>query len=469
MHSLRLKLIFGFLLALAAVIAGFDVFIYSAKRHALFDVMDGRLYAETLAVSRHLETDGARLSFDPSEENGARPPLPSVFRVVGDEGTILAQAPSADAVPWPALRPGGKNPQWRTARAGRGRHWRVATWQGRLDTNEESAGKSKPAGEASLAIVVQCAESLVATAQELRELTSLLGVVSLMTFLIAGVGSFVLAGRALRPIRRVNAALEAVSETSLDQRLDPSSFDMELHPLITQLNAALDRLEKGFQRERQFTADASHELRTPLAALLNSIEVLLRRPRTEAELIEAHCDNHRTARSMQAGVEGLLLLARMDAGRAHPAKEAINVGALVEDIFAALDPQARAKGVRLVRDVEPSVQVHADPSQLRLALHNLVDNAVRYNRPDGRVTVEVRKTEGTAVIEIRDTGPGISAEHLAHIFERFYRVDPSRAEATGGIGLGLSIVLKIVEGHGGRVSVSSSPDGSVFTIVLPDA
>ncbi len=469
MHSLRLKLILGFLLVLAAVIAGFDVFIYTAKRHALFEVMDGRLYAETLAVSRHLEIEGARLFFDPSEENGAHPPLPPVFRIVGENGAILAEAPSAGAVPWPAPRPGGKNPQWRTARAGHGRHWRVATWKGRSEANEERAGKSQAAGEASLGFVVQCAEPLAAAVEELRELVSLLAAVSLMAFLIAGGGSFLLAGRALRPIRRVNAALDAVSETSLDQRLDPSSFDLELHPLISRLNAALDRLEKGFQRERQFTADASHELRTPLAALLSSIEVLLRRPRTDAELIEAHRDNERTARSMQAVVEDLLLLARMDAGKAEPAKESVAPAALVEDIFDAVGPEADAKNIRLVHSIDPSLRVQGDPAQLRLALHDLIDNAVRYNRPGGRVSVEARRTGGAAAIAVRDTGVGIPRDHLPRIFERFYRVDPSRAEATGGCGLGLSIVRKIIDGHGGRVDVSSGSEGTVFTVLLPDA
>jgi heavy metal sensor kinase len=290
-----------------------------------------------------------------------------------------------------------------------------------------------------------------------------------MAFLIAGGGSFLLAGRALRPIRRVNAALDAVSETSLDQRLDPSSFDLELHPLITRLNAALDRLEKGFQRERQFTADASHELRTPLAALLSSIEVLLRRPRTDAELIEAHRDNERTARSMQAVVEDLLLLARMDAGKAEPAKESVAPAALVEDIFDAVGPEADAKNIRLVHSIDPALRVQGDPAQLRLALHDLIDNAVRYNRPGGRVSVEARRTGGAAAIAVRDTGVGIPRDHLPRIFERFYRVDPSRAEATGGCGLGLSIVRKIIDGHGGRVDVSSGPEGTVFTVLLPDA
>ncbi len=469
MRSLRLRLIVGSLLVLAAVILSFDVFTFAAKRRALLDALDGRLFAATQAASRHLEIESGKPVFDPAEENGARPPLPPVFRIIDEKGETLGQSPGPVSFFWPASTAGAPNPRETTIRSGRGETWRVATWTERRETDADTAEKNAVHSDASVGLVIQCAESLAATARELRELASLLALLSLAGFLIEGGGSFWLAGRALRPIRRVSAALETVSETRLDQRLDASSFDIELHPLITRLNAALDRLEKGFQRERQFTADASHELRTPLAALLNSIEVLLRRPRTEAELVEAHQDNEKTARSMQAVVEGLLLLARMDAGKAGAAKESVAPADLIEDIFASIGREAGAKGVLLAHSVDPSLRVQADPHQLRLALLNLIDNAVRYNRPDGRVSVEARRTGEGTIIEVRDTGLGIPPDHLPRIFERFYRVDPSRAEATGGCGLGLSIVRKIVEGHGGRVSVSCGPEGSVFTIVLPDA
>ena len=469
MRSLRLKLILGFLLVLAAVIAGFDIFVYAAKRQALIGALDSRLFAATQAASRHLEIESGKPVFDPAEEGGARPPLPKVFRIVDEKGNILGQSAGPIPFSWPAAAAGARNPEKTTLRPDRGAPWRISTWTERLETDAGNTAKARPEAEASIGIVVQCAESTAFSAKELRELATLLALVSLAAFLIAGGGSYVLAGRALRPVRRVTAALETVSETRLDQRLDPTSFDVELHPLITRLNAALDRLEKGFQRERQFTADASHELRTPLAVLLNSIEVLLRRPRTEAELVEAHRDNEKTARSMQAVIEGLLLLARMDAGKDVPAKENVPPAALVADIFASLAPQAGARSIGLAHSLAPSFRVQADRAQLRLALLNLIDNAVRYNRPGGHVSVEARRTDEGAIIDVRDTGVGIPRNHLPPIFERFYRVDPSRSETTGGCGLGLSIVRKIIEGHGGRVGVSSGPEGSIFTIVLPDA
>jgi heavy metal sensor kinase len=467
MRSLRLKLIVGSLLVLAAVILSFDVFIFIAKRNALLDVLDVRLFAESQSVALRLEIAGGKPAFDPAEDNGARPAISSLFRIADENGKIVFQSPRSSELPWPSVPKKEATLKRTTVHSAGGKVWRTATWVDRIEIDKESGEKNANRPDATIAVTIQCAESLAKTSEELRELASLLAVLSLAAFLIAGGGSFFLAGRALRPIRRINKALAGVSETQLDRRIDPEGFDMELHPLIEQLNAALDRLEKGFQRERQFTADASHELRTPVAAILNSIEVLLRRPRGDQELIEAHRDNWRTARSMQAVIEDLLFLARMDAGKAHPAKEEVPLAPFVENLFSVIRPEAEAGKVRLERDIDPKLLVLADPSQMRLALSNLIDNAVRYNRPNGSVTVAARSAYGGTAIEVKDTGIGIPAEHLPRIFERFYRADPSRTEATGGSGLGLSIVRKIVEAHGGRVTATSGPEGSVITVLLP--
>jgi signal transduction histidine kinase len=157
----------------------------------------------------------------------------------------------------------------------------------------------------------------------------------------------------------------------------------------------------------------------------------------------------------------------MDAGKAQPAKEKFLLAELVGVIFDAIGSEAETRTVRVAQAIDPGLRLTADPAQIRLALSNLIDNAVRYNRPDGSVTVEAWTVDGGTVIEVKNTGIGIPAEHLPRIFERFYRVDPSRAEATGGSGLGLSIVRKIVEAHDGHVTATSSPEGAVITVFLP--
>lgn len=467
MRSLRLKLIVASLLVLGAVILSFDLSIFIAKRNAFLDVLDLRLFAQTQSVARGIEIVGGKPAFDATQDDGVRHAVSSPFRIVDNNGTVVFQSPRSTKFPWPPVTNKPATVKRATVHSTGGKAWRIATWVDQVEIDPPSGEKKAIRAKTTIAVAIQCAESLGETNEELGELASLLAVLSLATFLVAGSGSFFLAGWALRPIQRINQALADVSETRLDRRIDREGFDSELHPLIDQLNAALSRLEKGFQRERQFTADASHELRTPLAAILNTIEVLLRRPRAEHELIEAHRDTWRAARSMQSVIEGLLLLARMDAGKAQPAKEKFLLAELVGVIFDAIGSEAETRTVRVAQAIDPGLRLTADPAQIRLALSNLIDNAVRYNRPDGSVTVEAWTVDGGTVIEVKNTGIGIPAEHLPRIFERFYRVDPSRAEATGGSGLGLSIVRKIVEAHDGHVTATSSPEGAVITVFLP--
>ncbi len=309
--------------------------------------------------------------------------------------------------------------------------WRVVTLSARVADEQDGATENEPGEKQTVLVTVQCATPLGPISHELRELASQLAVLALAAFLIAGGGSFILAGRALRPIRRINEALANVSETRLDERLDPGPFDKELHPLIGQLNSALDRLNKAFRRERQFTADVSHELRTPVAGILSTIEVLLRKERSEIELREAHQDNLEIARTMESMIERLLLLARMDAGKAAPARRSTSLAALVSEVLAAAGPEARKRNIQLSHDVDAALRADIDPEQMKIVLGNLVDNAVRYNRPDGSVTVRARRSPEGLVVEVRDSGIGIPADQLPLVFDRFHRVDPSRVRRDG--------------------------------------
>jgi heavy metal sensor kinase len=466
MRSLRLKLILGSLLVLGTVILSFGLFIYFAKSRALLSVVDGRLVAAAQTIASHVEFDKGRLRFAPAEEYDIRHALPPAFRIVGPEAELIDRSAAEFPPGWPAEHPNEGRSRLLTFGQAREDRWRVITLSSRITDEQDGAEGTSPATLTAV-VTVQCAEPLGPVSLELTELASQLAVLAIAVFFVAGGGSFLLAGRALRPVRRINDALANVSETRLDQRLDPGPFDKELHPLIGQLNAALDRLEEAFRRERQFTADVSHELRTPVAGILNTIEVLLRKERSERELKEAHEDNLAIARSMRSMIERLLLLARMDAGKAVPARRPTSIAALVGEVLAAAGPEARKRNLRLSDDIDAGLRANIDPDQMKIALGNLVDNAVRYNRPDGSVTVGARRSREGLIVEVRDSGVGIPADQLPLVFDRFHRVDPSRSQGTGGSGLGLSIARKIVEAHGGRISASSGPEGSVFTLLIP--
>ena len=215
-------------------------------------------------------------------------------------------------------------------------------------------------------------------------------------------------------------------------------------------------------------ANVSHELRTPLGAMSSLLEAL-ESPDLTMEQRAAFEERLRKQQArMEALVGDLLSLSRLEARHADVQEEPISLEAPVREIFTLLEPAASEGGVSLKSEVAPGFVVHADRELLEVALKNLVDNAIRYNREGGEVRVRAREEGGETVIEVEDTGEGIPAAHLDRIFERFYRVDPHRSREKGGTGLGLAIVKHAASQLGGRVTVESQPGrGSTFRIHLP--
>jgi heavy metal sensor kinase len=280
-------------------------------------------------------------------------------------------------------------------------------------------------------------------------------------------GGWLLSRRAVRPIEAMTATAADISADNLSRRIDLAEVDSELGRLGQVLNAMFARLEAAFARQVQFTADASHELRTPLAIIHSHAELALARPRCAEEYREALEASLRAARRMKGLVDGLLTLARADAGRLEMTRDRLDLETLVEESAALVAPLADAAGVRVSLDARPAA-VTGDAGRLTQVVTNLLTNAIHYNRAGGSVTVTVGVTGREAVLAVADTGCGIPEADREHIFERFYRVDKARSRALGGSGLGLAICKSIVEAHGGEISFSTEVDrGTTFTVRLP--
>lgn len=281
-----------------------------------------------------------------------------------------------------------------------------------------------------------------------------------------GVGWFV-AGRALRPVDALTGAARAIGETGdLARRVPEPPEDDELRRLARTFNGMLARLDAAFAQQRRFLADAAHELRTPLTSVRADLDALRTHPEMDpAEREAALRAAERESARMGRLVDDLLALARADAGpflRPQP----VALDDLVLDVMRAAEPLAN--GARLDIGDWDQVALVADPDRVRQALLNLIDNALRHSPAGGTVTVGLARGDGAARISVRDEGPGISAEHLPRIFDRFYRADAARDRAAGGAGLGLAIAREIAEAHGGRIEVVSAPGaGSTFTLELP--
>jgi heavy metal sensor kinase len=240
----------------------------------------------------------------------------------------------------------------------------------------------------------------------------------------------------------------------------------EVGRLTRTFNELLDRLEASFQRQRRFTSDASHELRTPLAVIGGEIEVTLERPRSQSEYIETLRSVQGEAQRMNRLVRELLQLARADAGELRLELEDLDLAELLRDLVEQMQRHAQEAGVRLEANLPASLPIYGDRDRLFELFINLFENAFVY-APGSAVMVRARSDNEDIFVSVKDTGPGIPAEHLPHLFERFYRVDQARRRSSNGSGLGLAIAQEISRAHGGDISVQSEPgQGTTFTVRL---
>ena len=309
-------------------------------------------------------------------------------------------------------------------------------------------------------------ENLYATRR--RFLWVMTAVLPLGLLLAAG-GGWTLARRALAPVERMAEAARRISAEHLAERLEESGTGDELDRLSRVLNAMLERLDLSFRQVRQFSADASHELQTPLTILQGELEVALRTPRSPQAYRESIQSALQEIERMASLVEGLLLLARADAGVLRLDLKAIDAAQLLAEVYERMRVVAQSRAVVLdLEALEPHL-VLGDGEWLRRVVLNLVDNAVKYTPAGGRVALSLEWLDHRVCMSVRDTGIGLSEAEQEHVFQRFYRADSARDHDAQGSGLGLCIARSIVEAHGGTLQVTSRVgEGSAFRVCLPE-
>jgi heavy metal sensor kinase len=309
--------------------------------------------------------------------------------------------------------------------------------------------------------------SLLPEQAQLRRLAWQLAGIAAVVLTSGLAGGWLISRRILQPVAQIARTASGISETNLSERIDGNAVDEELAELAQVLNATFARLEAAFARQARFTADASHELRTPLTILRSHAELALARPRSAAEYRHTIEACLLASQRMSALVEGLLTLARADAGKLQADCRPVDLPKIIEDTTALLAPLAQAKEVSICKTLEPA-SVRGDPLRLGQLVNNLIGNAIQFSRPGGQVNVQLSSLGETANISVVDNGCGIPEQDQPHIFERFYRVDKARSRSAGGMGLGLAICKSIVEAHSGSIGFESKPgQGSHFWVKLP--
>ncbi|MGH8217851.1 MAG: heavy metal sensor histidine kinase [Steroidobacteraceae bacterium] len=272
--------------------------------------------------------------------------------------------------------------------------------------------------------------------------------------------------RGLKPIAQIARAAENISAQQLQERIEPGPWPRELVSLASAFDRMLGRLQESFERLSQFSADLAHELRTPVNNLVGEAQVALSRPRNESEYVRVLHSALEEYGRLSRIIDSMLFLAQAD--RSHSAAELVELDAgaelrAVADFYQAV---ADEEGKTIV--CEGNTRLLADPLLLRRAVSNLLSNALKYTSGGGRITLRAEASvDGRVTVSVADTGAGVSAEHLPKLGDRFYRVDPSRNSGPGGAGLGLAIVKSIMQLHGGRFLIESTPGrGTVASLVF---
>ncbi len=322
--------------------------------------------------------------------------------------------------------------------------------------------KSKRSG-----LIIQCAKSIEEQTELLQNYLIVLSLSILFIMVISASGGFLIAKKALTPIKEMSETIDRISESNLSERVNVENIPEELRVLASSFNRTFDSLERSFNRQRQFTADASHELRTPLSVILSQSEVMLRKERTAEEYKNALTAIGEVAGMMSQIVRKLLTITRLGADKVELKIEDIDPGEIISESVKLLTPLAEQKGAGINVSVPDRFVVRGDRAALLELFVNIIDNAIKYNVPQGKIDISVKKETGFIISEIKDTGIGIPKSDLGRVSDRFYRVDKSRSRDLRGVGLGLSICEEIIKLHGGRIEIKSKAgEGTTVSVYL---
>ena len=333
-------------------------------------------------------------------------------------------------------------------------------------------------GSGGIRHVVAVASPLSTLEASLLRLRLILYSVIPVVILICAAAGWYLARRAFDPVDRIVRSAESITADRLHERLPVHEVDDELGRLSLALNRMIERLEASFRAQKQFTSDSSHELNTPLTILKGEMQLALegtRSPRAYRAVLKSSIEE---IRRLQSIVDSLLLLSRAESGRLPANREAVRLDELLMSAVQKVGTLARRKKISITLNIDETRQgetnevlIPGDPAMLLNVVLNILNNALTYSPPGSAVRCAVTASDGFARLSITDNGPGIPPEHVGHVFDRFYRVDSSRARRSeGGTGLGLSIAKAVVQMHGGTIEVTSREGtGTTVVVTLPVA
>lgn len=457
-RSLKLRLTLWYAAATSVVLAVFAFVVYEVVEHRLAAELDRQLRIDFDLIEAQLDTDASGkirwlVQGAHGDEGFAR--LSAWFEVWSENKQLLFRhwpVPEAD-IKKPLPAPLESSLRFYTVEMEGDLHIRLM---------------ERPARVHERGVIVRLFRDESDMRRTLRQIVEVFVLAMPLAVSLASLGGYFVARRSLLPVAAMAEQAKTITSESLAERLPVRNPHDELGQLAAVFNQTLQRLENSFAELKRFTADASHELRTPLTALRTVGEVALRQGDDPVALRETIGSMLEEAQRLNDLIESLLTLARMESGKMSVKPESLKLADVIAEARESLGVLAAEKLQTIELAGDNSLTVTADRVLLRQALMNIVHNAIRYGTAQTRITISTDRRDSQTVIAVSDQGPGIAPEHVAKIFDRFYRVDKARTRFEGGHGLGLAIAKWSIESQGGRVEVESQiGKGSTFRISMP--
>ncbi len=456
--TLRVRFALGVSLLLLVALVGMGVYLYFRMAHNLSSAVNSFLRLSSTQAMAAVEVSNGQINFDSSLPEGVE-----AANLVQHGLTIRIFNPSGMLIQ--ALGPYGKSPvDPNTLAPSRNGRASFSTFVDPTAGDDIRAYTAPIIQNQRVVAIVQVAQDVGSIQDTLDSLLTTLLLVIPLIVAVAGVGGYFLAARALAPIDAITRMAHRISAEDLSKRIGLPATDDEVGRLATTFDEMLARLDRSFQRERQFTADASHELRTPITAMQTILSVIRQERRSPEEYERALDDMLEETDRLNTLTETLLDLARRDTHLAQ-AREQVDLSTLLRDVGESMRSLAEAKGLALLCNVPDGLSIMGNRDELIRLFVNLLDNAIEFT-PAGRIILTAAwKGDAAVEVSITDTGIGIASEHLPRLFDRFYRVDRSRSRR--GTGLGLAIAQEIAREHSGEITVHSEVGkGTSFVIRL---
>ncbi|MBI5664758.1 MAG: HAMP domain-containing protein [Nitrospirae bacterium] len=468
--SIKLKLFIWFLLAFSVLSIGSNVYVYYQQKKASLAAVDRHLVSQAQVFAGLIEVyDDGRVDFEPTELKAgferARtiydiPRSGHYFHIYFADGDTLTSSPSLGKFVLPVsfdrvsdgdyfdIVPGPDNGLLR-----------IFSQKVTINIRDEK-----------YSFIIQVAEELSGVYRFLDSLRMQIYFSVPVTLLATGLGGLLIIWLSLRPLERFSREVGNITERNLDKRMDEKKIDIELKDLAASFNTTLDNLERAFIQQKRFLSDVSHELRTPTAVIKSSCEIHLKKDRDKGEYKKALEIIMNSANRMDNLIERLLTLSRLEQKMYVFKKEKFSLCDVIRRSAHLLQPLADEKGITIeLSSLPEGLNVQGDKDSVTEVFINIIENAIKYNREGGSITISSGEHSGDLKTDIKDTGIGIPESEIDNIFQSFYRVDRSRANGkTRGVGLGLNIVKAIVDKHGGKIEVTSRQgEGSTFSVYFP--